>query len=96
MARRIDFLKHLGFHSQTTLCMSNIEIWKDIEGYEGLYQVSNKSRIKSLKRSIILKGDSKNGYRIVLLWKNGHCEKKYVHRLILKRSGLQNQQYVEF
>ena len=25
------------------------EIWKDIKGYEGLYQVSNLGRIKSLK-----------------------------------------------
>ena len=28
------------------------EIWKDIEGYEGLYQVSNLGRVKSLKRDI--------------------------------------------
>lgn len=26
------------------------EIWKDIPGYEGLYQVSNKGRVKSLER----------------------------------------------
>ncbi len=26
------------------------EIWKDIEGYEGLYQVSNFGRVKSLER----------------------------------------------
>lgn len=26
------------------------EIWRDIEGYEGLYQVSNKGRVKSLAR----------------------------------------------
>jgi len=30
----------------------NNEIWKDIEGYEGLYQVSNYGRIKSLAREI--------------------------------------------
>ena len=29
------------------------EIWKDIEGYEGLYQVSNLGRIKSLGRTIM-------------------------------------------
>lgn len=29
------------------------EIWKDIEGYEGLYQVSNQGRVKSLAREII-------------------------------------------
>ena len=26
------------------------EIWKDIEDYEGLYQVSNKGRVKSIER----------------------------------------------
>lgn len=36
------------------------EIWKDIKGYEELYQVSNMGRIKSLKR----KAKNKNGYRI--------------------------------
>ncbi len=28
------------------------EIWKDIEGYEGLYQVSNLGRVKSLKKTV--------------------------------------------
>lgn len=28
----------------------NYEVWKDIEGYKGSYQVSNKGRIKSLTR----------------------------------------------
>lgn len=28
------------------------EIWKDIKGYEGLYQVSNLGRVKSLQRII--------------------------------------------
>lgn len=26
------------------------EIWKDIQGYEGIYQVSSLGRIKSLER----------------------------------------------
>lgn len=30
----------------------NQEIWKDVKGYEGIYQVSNKGRIKSLERTI--------------------------------------------
>jgi len=29
--------------------MKNNEIWKDIEGYEGMYQVSDKGRVKSVK-----------------------------------------------
>ena len=29
------------------------EIWKDIKGYEGLYQVSNMGRVRSLDRDIV-------------------------------------------
>ena len=35
------------------------EVWRDIEGYEGLYQVSSEGRIKSLKRTIIKKDGRK-------------------------------------
>jgi len=31
------------------------EIWKDIAGYEGLYQVSNTGKVKSLSRKGINK-----------------------------------------
>jgi hypothetical protein len=37
------------------------EVWKDIEGYEGLYQVSNLGRVKSLKR----RAKTKHGFRSV-------------------------------
>ena len=30
-----------------------VEIWKDIEGYEGIYQVSNLGRVKSLNRDVL-------------------------------------------
>lgn len=30
-----------------------MEIWKDIEGYEGLYQVSNEGRVRSIERTVI-------------------------------------------
>lgn len=36
-----------------------MEIWKDVVGYEGLYQVSNKGRVKSLERVISCKGGYK-------------------------------------
>ena len=35
------------------------EIWKDIKGYEGLYQVSNLGRIKALERKFIFKKNNK-------------------------------------
>lgn len=30
-----------------------MEIWKDIKGYEGLYQVSNLGKVKSIEKDII-------------------------------------------
>lgn len=68
------------------------EIWKDIKGYEGLYQVSNLGRVKSLqmyakggyKRRIkILKPcNNGNGYHIVYLMKDKKRSVNYIHRLV--------------
>ena len=72
------------------------EIWKDIEGYEGLYQVSNKGRVKSLKRKIcsnsnhkyntlsekLLKLSGGGKYIQVILCKDGKTSAKLVHRLV--------------
>ena len=61
-----------------------MEIWKDIAGYEGHYQVSNFGNVRSIKREpIILKGDyQKNGYKRVYLWKDGRKQNMLVHRLV--------------
>ena len=62
------------------------EIWKDIEGYEGLYQVSNLGNIKSLPRKGtkggILPQYERNGYYRVALNKNGKQSWKTVSRLV--------------
>lgn len=59
------------------------EIWKDIEGYEGLYQVSNLGRVKSLRRNIILKSKiERNGYERVILSANNNTKGYSVHRLV--------------
>lgn len=34
--------------------MNSTEVWKDIEGYEGLYQVSNMGSVRSLARKDIM------------------------------------------
>ena len=34
--------------------MADTEIWKDIEGYKGLYQVSSLGRVRSLDREIVV------------------------------------------
>ena len=59
-----------------------MEIWKDIEGYEGKYQVSNHGNVKSLAYGQNLSPSIKNGYRFVFLRKNGTGKNFYVHRLV--------------
>lgn len=35
----------------------HLEVWKDVEGFEGHYQVSNHGRVRSIKKEIlVLKG----------------------------------------
>lgn len=73
------------------------EIWKDITGYEGLYQVSNLGRVRSLDRYVthsrgvvkyirkgcVLKQNTdKGGYKYVGLYKDGKVKYIKVHRLV--------------
>ena len=61
------------------------EIWKDIKNYEGLYQISNLGRVKSLwygREKILIPVKLKNGYLRVILCKNGILKTYYVHRLV--------------
>ena len=72
------------------------EVWRDIEGYEGLYQVSDQGRVKSLERKVshwrggeriqkerILKPDvSKDGYLRAGLWAGGKRKWLRIHRLV--------------
>ena len=70
------------------------EIFKDVIGYEGLYQVSNFGNVISLERfktngqKVPFKYKSQNddgqGYRIVNLWKNNKGKTLYAHRLVLE------------
>lgn len=72
------------------------EMWKDIAGYEGLYQVSNRGRVKSLaryshkgsrsvqklKERILKSGVRKDNYLTVVLRKDGNSTSYLVHRLV--------------
>lgn len=59
------------------------EYWKDIKGYEGLYQISNLGRVKSFYSGKILKGiKATNGYLNVRLYKNGTPHGLSIHRLV--------------
>lgn len=61
------------------------EIWKDIEGYEGLYQVSNFGRVKSLyfgKEKILKQSKHKDEYLQVSLSRNGKKKTFTIHKLV--------------
>lgn len=58
------------------------EIWKDIKGYEGLYQVSNLGRVFSKKRNRMLKLIERRGYYIVGLRKTDKQIFFCVHSLV--------------
>ena len=59
------------------------EIWKDIEGYEGLYKVSNHGEVWSeRKQGLLKKGKCATGYYSVSLYKNKKQKIFFVHRLV--------------
>ena len=61
------------------------EQWKDIEGYDGMYQVSDLGRVRSLKfgRVKVLRPKKLNsGYLMVGLSKDGKQKQYYIHRLV--------------
>lgn len=81
--------------------MRNNEIWKDIKGFDGLYQISNLGNVKSLKRKyrkneiFIKKYENKNGYIFVVLSKNNISKNFLVHRLVAKAFIPNPNNYIE-
>jgi hypothetical protein len=65
-----------------------VEEWKDIKDYEGLYQVSNLGRVKSLnyrktgKEGILNGIEDGRGYLYVHLCNDDGVKKKKIHRLV--------------
>lgn len=73
-----------------------MEQWRDVCGYEGIYQVSDLGRVKSLNRPSnarngkikIIKGrilnqrQTPSGYVRVSLCKNGLAKDHYIHRIV--------------
>ncbi len=63
------------------------EKWKEIRGYEGLYEVSNSGLVRSLKRSttsgkVLRQNKDKYGYYRVCLSKDNIPKTYIVHRLV--------------
>ena len=63
------------------------EIFKDIPGYEGMYQVSNQGRVKSFKcypqGKILRLNKNSNGYYQVILCQSGVRKALKVHILVM-------------
>ena len=72
------------------------ETWRDIPGYEGLYQVSDSGRVRSLDRyieysngklvfyksKIIKQSEDKHGRMVLGLYKNKNRKNYFVHSLV--------------
>jgi len=74
-----------------------MEVWKDVVGFEGIYEVSDKGNIRTVegkitsnsrynvrvwKQRIIKLKHDRNGYKRVSLWKSGKHYDWLVHRLV--------------
>lgn len=72
-----------------------MEKWKEVKGYEGLYEVSDKGRVKSVPRyvdttmncrhyvsTILTPSHNDSGYNVVNLTKNGKIKMERIHRLV--------------
>ena len=83
--------------------------WRDIKGYEGLYQVSNAGDIKSLrklkyngsgmffqKEMILSQTNTSTGYKKVELTKEGKRKSHRVHRLVAEAfiPNIENKPYI--
>lgn len=64
--------------------MSNLqqEVWKDIIGYEGLYEISSLGRVKSIRRKKILKPNVYSGYCRVILQNQKVISNRFIHRIV--------------
>jgi len=75
--------------------VTNMEVWKDVVGYEGFYQVSNKGNVRSVDRSVNVLNGTKvskgkllkpctnlQGYLFVTLSKHNIVKERRVNRLV--------------
>lgn len=60
-----------------------IEKWKDIPYYDGIYQISNKGRVKSIRKNTLIKLQKySSGHLFVMLYKDGKRQSFMVSRLV--------------
>ena len=74
--------------------MQSIETWKPVVGYEGIYEVSDRGRVRSLDRvnpaghrlrgKMLKLRHHPRGYMQTTLTRDGICQTKKIHRLVLE------------
>ena len=58
------------------------EVWRDIKDYEGLYKISSKGKVFSLKTNKLMKINKCGEYDYVALYKNSKKKIQKIHRLV--------------
>jgi len=60
------------------------EVWKSIDGYEGIYEISSFGNVRSYARETVclIKPRINQGYFILGLWNKGKCKTSKIHRLV--------------
>lgn len=88
----VDSGERTKFASGAVRDMHN-EVWRQVVGYEGLYEVSDRGRVRSLRTAtritdkdnkIMKQKDDGHGYFRVNLYKNGKCKAELVSRIVAK------------
>lgn len=83
----MEYLANLEFmvdnYEQADWELSISEEWRDIEGFEGRYQVSYNGDIRNAAGQV-LKGNNAGGYLMVNLYKDGKRTRTSIHRVVAK------------
>ena len=71
-----------------------MEIWKDVVGYEGMYQVSNLGRVKSLEREIVDCNGKVRRFKSKILLNNVNKKRNNYCSVILSNSGVNSRFFI--
>ena len=67
--------------------MNSAEIWKPVVGFEGYYEVSNRGRVRSLDRTVVMKDGKKRFTRGKMLKPVVYNGKRHYHGVVLSKEG---------
>lgn len=62
--------------------ISLAEEWRDIPGWEGMYQVSNLGRVRAIRVKVLNPYKTRTGYLVATLWNGAEPTRHGVHRFV--------------